>query len=269
MGLFVFFALFTLALKPQLSWAEAVIKMVNLNGPGEGFNDASDPDADSATGGNTGATLGEQRLKAFQYAADIWGKLIDSAVTIQVDAQMEDLFCTDGSAVLGAAGPLTVHRDFSGAPINDTWYTQALANSLAGQDLDAGQSDLIATFNSAIGTNCGFPIVWYYGLDAQPPDGTIDFVTVVLHEIGHGLGFLSLVDLGTGRKFVDLDDAYMLHLKNNATGQRYPDMTDAERVSASTHTGELHWSGAHAVNENGGEIEMYAPYPYQPGSSVN
>ncbi len=155
-----------------------------LDDTGEGFNDTSPPDTDSADGGNAGTTLGEQRRLAFQYAANIWGKLINSAVTIQVDARMDDLFCSDSSAVLGSAGPLTVHRDFSGAPIDDTWYPQALANSLAGQDLDAGQSDLVATFNSALGTTCGFPIIWYYGLDAQPPAGSLDFVTVVLHEIG-------------------------------------------------------------------------------------
>ncbi len=268
-GLFMFLALFSLSLTPQLSWAEAVINVVNSDGPGEGFNDVSAPDADSANGGNDGATLGEQRLKAFQYAADIWGKLVDSAVPIEIDAQMDELMCSDTSAVLGAAGPWSVHRDFTGAPLSETWYPQALANSLAGRDLDSGQSDLRATFNSAIGTTCPFPIVWYYGLSAQPPPGTIDFVTVVLHEIGHGLGFLSLVDLTSGQKFAGLDDAYMLHLKNNTTGEMYPDMTDEERILASLNTGNLHWAGSHVVNESGGEVDMYAPSQQQPGSSVS
>ena len=268
-GFLVVMALFALTLAPQALWAEAVISVVNLDGPREGFNDPSAPDADSTSGGNDGATLGAQRLKAFQHAADLWGKLVNSSVPIKVDAQMDDLFCSSNSAVLGAAGPLTVHRDFTGAPISETWYPQALANSLAGRDLNDRLSDLIATFNSAVGTNCDFPIVWYYGLNGQAPDGTIDFVTVVMHEIGHGLGFLSLVDLASGQKFAGYDDAYMLHLKNNATGEKYADMTNEERVSASINTGNLHWDGANVVNENGGEVDMYAPSPQQSGSSVS
>lgn len=182
---------------------------------------------------------------------------------------MDEQFCSDNSAVLGMAGPLSVHRDFTGALLPETWYPQALANSLAGRDLDAALSDLIATFNSAIGTTCGFPIVWYYGLDAQPPAGTIDFVTVVLHEIGHGLGFMTLVDLASGQKFGGLDDAYMLHLKNHTTGEMYTDMTDEERVAASVNVGNLHWAGSHVIVESGAEVDMYAPSRPQFGSSVS
>ena len=53
---------------------------------------------------------------------------------------------------------------------------------------DLTDPDVIATFNST-------PVApWYYGLDARPPAGQVDFVSVVLHELGHGLGFL-----GSGR----------------------------------------------------------------------
>ena len=30
---------------------------------------------------------------------------------------------------------------------------------------------------------------WYFGLDGRPGEDQFDFVSVVLHEIGHGLGF--------------------------------------------------------------------------------
>ena len=45
--------------------AATTITIVNLDDSGEGFNDASAPDPDSIAGGNTEATLGEQRLFAF------------------------------------------------------------------------------------------------------------------------------------------------------------------------------------------------------------
>ena len=59
----------------------------------------------------------------------------------------------------------------------------ALADAIAGRDTYAGRVDLTASFNSNDKVN------WYYGTDGNTPSGQFDFVTVVLHELGHGLGF--------------------------------------------------------------------------------
>ena len=47
--------------------------------PGEGFND---PTPVEPVGQNPGVTLGEQRLIVFQFAADLWGSLLESDVEI-------------------------------------------------------------------------------------------------------------------------------------------------------------------------------------------
>ncbi|MGH9891503.1 MAG: hypothetical protein ACREA0_05865 [bacterium] len=263
----------------QPSYA-ATITILNLDGAGEGFNDPGAPDAASTAGGNTGATLGAQRLLAFQFAANLWGAAINSTVEIKVGAQFNALFCNATSATLGSAGPNTVHRDFVGAPVAATFYVQALANARAGADLDEITNDIEAEFNSTLGTTCPILLAWYYGLNGIPPAGTIDFPTVVLHEIAHGLGFLSLVDLGTGAKFLGLDDAYMRLLENHATGLLFPTMTNAERVAAQTAGPNLHWTGTEAITCGNsaltsgrdpatGHIEMFAPSPIQQGSSVS
>lgn len=257
----------------------ALISVINRDSRGEGFNDhLSPPDPVSTAGGNAGATLGAQRLIAFQYAANIWGGLLSSPVEIRVGANFNPLFCQGGSAILGFAGPNTVHRNFVGALLLNTWYTQALANSLAAMDLDPDRDDIGATFNSSIDNSCLSPFVWYYGLDGNPPMDTIDFVTVVLHEIAHGLGFLSLVNLQTGNKFGGLNDVFMRNLEDHGTGKLYPEMTNAQRVSASKKTGDLHWVGPNVLAVSGslidgvhltGHVEMYAPRPREPGSSVS
>jgi hypothetical protein len=261
-------------LAPPVALA-STITVVNLDGPGEGFND---PTPVSPVGGNTGTTLGAQRLIAFQFAAGIWATLLDSPVEIRVGAEFNPLPCDATSAVLGGAAPNSVHKNFAGAPVTSTWYPQALANSLAGVDLWPSVDDIGAEFNSAIGTTCALPTVFYYGLDASPPSNYIDFVTVVLHELGHGLGFLTFVDLETGAKLTGLNDTYMLNLEDHSTGELYPDMTDAERVTASTDTGDLHWVGPNVVGASGdltdgahpsGHVEMYAPNPQEAGSSVS
>ena len=260
----------------QTARASATFTIVNLDGPGEGFNDST---AATPVGDNTGVTIGEQRLIAFQHAADIWGQLIASPVAIRVGAKFDPLTCTATSATLGSAGPNTVHRDFAAAPVPNTWYTQAQANSLFGGDLNPGQNDITAIFSSTIGTpGCLENSGWYYGLDANPPAGKIDFVTVLLHELGHGVGFLSLVSLSTGQKFSGFDDAYMRHLEDHIAGKSYPLMTDAERVAASKNTGNLHWTGTNVVAGSGGltsgrhssgHVQMYAPNSVQSGSSVS
>src|SRR5262249_46124505 len=141
--------------------------------------------------------------------------------------------------------------------------------------------EIKANFNSAIGTTCTFPNVWYYGLDGEAPEGELDLVTVVLHELAHGLGFATIVNLGTGAKGLGtgFDDAFMLDLADDATGKLYPDMTDEERVNASTDTGNLRWVGPSVVanstfleagrDPDSGHVRMYAPEDPEPLSSVS
>src|SRR5690349_7433812 len=70
--------------------AEATIMIENLDGPGEGFND---PKPVTAVGGNSATTLGAQRLRAVQHAADLWGKALDSDVPIRIGAKFEPIGC--------------------------------------------------------------------------------------------------------------------------------------------------------------------------------
>ena len=259
------------------SAAEAAqIVVVNNNGAGVGFNDAT---AAAPVGGNTGTTVGQQRLIAFQFAADHWGQRLASTVPIRVGAQFSALTCSQNSAVLGSAGPNTVFRDFAGAPRAGTFYVSALANALSGADQDPTGDDIDANFNSNIGTpGCLQSLGWYYGLDGQNPSGTIDFVAVLIHEMGHGLGFLSLVDLSTGAKFNGFDDAYMVNLENHgAAPSDFPSMSNAQRVTAQVATGNLHWTGTNVqaaasfltAGSVGTHVRMFAPNPIQGGSSVS
>jgi cysteine-rich repeat protein len=249
------------------------ITIVDVDPPGQGLND---PTPRAPVGGNTGTTLGEQRLNAYQYAATLWASVLDSSVPIEIDASFQDFGCGTGGVLLGAGGPKTAHRDFAGALLPETWYVQALANKLAGTDLDPSTSDIQTFFNAALETGCRF--TWYYGLDGAASGTSIDFVTVVTHEIGHGLGFLSLVDPGSGTLFAGRNDAYSVQLENHLTGLLYPNMENTQRYYSAVATGNLHWIGQFGVAASGaavdgvspeGHIEMYAPSPVQYGSSVS
>jgi Calx-beta domain/PA domain len=237
-------ALALASLAPTPAHASATITIA----AGAGFND---PTVVAPVGNNPGTTLGQQRLNAFQAAADIWGAQLNSNVTIVVSAQFTALSCDANSAVLGSAGATTFFRDFTNAPLPSTWYPVALANSLAGSDLNGGTAEINANFNANLGNaGCltGFP--FYLGADNNAPANAIDLVTVLLHEFGHGLGFATLVG-SSGAEANGFPDAFERHLRDNSLGQLWPTLTQGQRATSSLNTRNVGWDGT--------EIEAAVP----------
>lgn len=226
------------------AYSAATIIINNVNAPGVGFND---PTPAVPVGGNPGTTLGAQRLNAFAYAANIWGATLTSAVPIVINAQFTALTCTTTSAVLGSAGATYVFRDFTGAPKTGTWYSQALANKLAGVALNAPNADINANFNLNLGnTGCLNGTYWYFGFDSNH-GSNIDFVTVLLHEMGHGIGFQTFTSGSTGTQLGGYPSIWDWYLMNNATGKVWKDMTDAERAASALTVTNLVWSGPYVT----------------------
>ena len=247
------------------------------DGANEGFND---PTPVSPVGGNPGTTLGQQRLNVFEVAADRWGQFIESDVDITVDANFENLNCSATSGILGSAGPTNVaYVNAEGARPN-TFYSIALANALENTDLNGANPEIATRFNANIdnNNNCLRGVNWYYGVDGNAPPYTIDLLSVVMHEIGHGIGFLSLMS-SNGVKFYGSDDIYSVQLRDAASGRDLHTMTDAERANAIRSQGNLVWTGVEtntaAADQgvtqglNNNQVQMYAPGSYRGGSSVS
>jgi hypothetical protein len=226
--------------------AAATIVIQNINAAGEGFND---PTATAPVGGNPGTTLGQQRLIAFQAAADKWGATLTSSTTIVVRASFEPLTCTASTAVLGSAGAFSIWRDFTGAAFANTWYPQALANKLAGVDLSAGTSvDIRARFNSRLGlfSDCLPGSPFYLGLDNN--HGTlIDLVTVLTHEFGHGLGFQTFTSGSTGAQFDNRPSVWDHFMRDQTQNLRWVEMTNAQRATSALNSRKLVWIGANVT----------------------
>lgn len=233
-----------LALAPIATQGAATIVIQNGDPAGVGFNDAT---VVAPVGGNTGTTKGAQRLIAFQAAADKWGATLTSSVTITVLATWEALTCTSASAVLGSAGAITIHKDFTGATQPNTWFCQALANKLAGLDNDAGSADLRARFNINLGnTGCLDGVPFYLGLDNN--HGTaVDLVAVLTHEFCHGLGFQTFTSGSSGAQNGGSPSIYDYFLLDTVTSLHWNQETNAQRAASGINYSKLVWDGANVV----------------------
>lgn len=236
----------TLALVLAAPTRAADIVPVNFDDPGVGLNDAT-PKAPQ--GGNPGATLGDQRQIAYQFAAHLWGSVLKSDSPVFVGASFAPLACTPTSGVLGSAGAVSVFSDFAPAAVPGTWYGGALADAIAGVDLDPGFIDISSRFNGDIGVNpnCLTGADWYYGLDGNTPEGSINFLNVVMHEIGHGLGFQNFENEATGTFLGGVPDIYSTFTLDNSTGKLWTEMTDAERAISGRNNGKVVFVGPAAT----------------------
>ena len=216
------------------------------------------------TGFDTGN--GPAAQVAFQAAVDVWARIITSPVTIKVNAT----YATLGTNVLGSAGAST---NYTGLGDGVSSYPSALADAVYGQDIapllnpPGPSSDINATFTNAPSVN------WYYGTDGAPGASQIDFMSVVMHELGHGLGFAGSMTVsggngsygGTPSRFdrfpYDASTAGNLVLS-------YPNNSAA--LATVLQGQSIYWDGANGKAANGGaRPRMYAPATWEGGSSFS
>ena len=196
---------------------------------------------------------------AFQYAVDIWAANFESNVPVDIEIHWEP---STINGVLGSARPGDYFNAFDGAPDQDLWYPSALANKLAKKDLAPSKVDIVLRFNSNA--------LWYTNLDGKVPRLNYDLASTALHEIGHGLGFLSNAEydrfFSTGYIIQPTPyDAYV----QLADGRRFTDFCARSVDLGRAMTSPLTWSGAGATAANSGIApKLYSPRPYEEGSSV-
>ncbi len=220
----------TLALSAMCASAGEIIPVIT-DDPGEGYND---PTPLAPAGGNPGTTRGQQRQIVAQYAAELWGAVLQSDVPVYVGAQFNPL----GSNVLGQAGATFVFSDFAPGIQADTWYSSALADAIAGSDLNPGFTDIGSQFSSDFN--------FYYGLDGNTPADQVNFLDVVMHEFGHGLGFQNFENEAAGTFLQGRKDIYSVFTFDNTTGKFWPQMTVAERQASALNYGKVVFTGASA-----------------------
>jgi hypothetical protein len=206
-----------------------------------------------------------QAKNAFQFAVDIWETQLVSPVPIRIQAQWGQL----DNGVLGQAIWGSAFANFDGAQHLNTYYPVALAEKIAGHDLnDPTDPDIVATFNS--GTN------WYLGTDGNVPAGRMDLVTIVLHEIAHGLGFSDTYDgegtqgsVGLENGSIAIPFVYDLFITNASNQNLYTSFfSPSAQLKTQLTSNNLSYNSPLAVATLGSRPKVYAPNPFNQGSSI-
>ncbi|MDB6017563.1 MAG: hypothetical protein JWR19_2052, partial [Pedosphaera sp.] len=229
---------------------------------GTGFFDNT---ARTPIGGNTGTTLGQQRRNVLEAVANRWGQTLEGNQTIQIQAH----WLGQGSSILASASPLGFSFNFAGAPVANVAYPYPLANQLAGTDLDPASADILVNCNSDWDAGVNAPDLrkWYYGFDGARSGQDFDFYSTMLHEMAHGLGYISWLNQNGSyqNNKPTIYDTFLI----NSIGQGLVSLTQAERASAAISS-NLFFIGAYAKLQNTNvPPHIHSPPVWQPGSSIS
>lgn len=201
---------------------------------------------------------------AFQQAVDIWETILESNIPIRITAVWQVI---NNQGVLGGANPGTYIRDFDGAQRILTWYPVALAEKMANREFnDTTDPDIFAQFNSA------YP---NWSFTGSPQAGKTDLVTVVLHEIGHGLGITRAYtvegDNGTITSlFSGLHVIYDHFLENNTDQNLVQNFPPPSATLKTQLTSGVLWFRSPQLSKmpTDNRARVYAPGTFEAGSSI-
>ena len=197
---------------------------------------------------------------AVQAAIDVWSENFSSTVPVNVNVSWGR---ASSYGILAAASAKNNFANFPNAPDKTLYYAAALANALAGKDIDPTNPELEITITS--------DAPWYYGTDGKCPPKSYDLESVILHEMGHGLGFISgnYYDQYSGYGRIDQPTPFDAYAQL-PDGRRLADMPSPSIETGKALTSPLYWSGENAIKANNGiKPPLYAPSIYEPGSSIS
>jgi hypothetical protein len=207
-------------------------------------------------------TVPQEYRPAIQAAVDVWSQNFKSSIPINVETLYER---QANAGVLAAASPGRFFNGFTGEPDPTLWYASAMANAIAGKDLDPNTPEVTIRINSTNGPSL------YLGTDGNCPRNQFDLESIVIHELAHGLGFLSNADYDQVFRNGSLQrptpyDAYA----QLPDGRRLMDLPTPSAELGMAMTNSLVWSGANGVKANGGiKPKLYTPAVYELGSSIS
>ena len=193
------------------------------------------------------------------FAVSIWSQYLHSAIPIVLHVSWQSLSPT----VHAYARPTLVTQNITGLPFTDISFPISLAEKLTNTNHNFNNPDIELVINSTLS--------WNYDYTSYPVENKHDLTTIVLHELAHGLGFMGNVSMKGSELFIDnypliydtfivSDTISYLSLFNNSL------VSQDSLISIST-SNNISWNGPYSYAFLGTRPDLFAPNPYNPGSS--
>ena len=289
---------FLLTIFPAVPYCGAVtIEALYPDAPGTGFNDQSglteEKRALLGDNGNNASTLGQARRNAFEHAASLLEDRLPGPNIIRVEASFIP-FDEDETTI--ARTSIQQIISFGPEELLHIGYPPALAERIKGEKLvDGSMPHFIVEFSRSSN--------FYYGFREDAPSFSIDFVTLAIHELIHGLGFYS--SLGENGSFprktisvtsrtrdylFDVEQwqrIYDVQMYSEEDGEFIVDLEPHRREQAATSDTGLLWDGTvrpgkgdscsygqrmaelkSAGVASDGKPQLHAPPDFNEGSSI-
>jgi hypothetical protein len=211
-------------------------------------------------------------IVAMDYAASILESILPPETNITVLATWEKITT---SGVLAQASTTEFYSGWGiDAQVPYANYPVALAEKIAGKSLNkASEGDIVLYVNNTIN--------WYLGTDGKTLSLKYDLVTVVLHELIHGLGFLDSMTAGTTTASYGSSGIPTVYdtFVEDQYGRRLTDTLLFKNPSTNLKTaitsGQLYFNGPLIKNYTTlnnyaiTKARLYAPSTFDAGSSVS
>ena len=146
------------------------------------------------------------------------------------------------------------------------FYPVALAEKIYGKALNSDLTpDIELNINSSIN--------WYLDTDGKPLTTQYDLVTIVIHELIHGLGFFDSMNVGTTTGSYGAGSIPVIYdtFVENLSGKKLTDTLifknpSIELKNELTTSGNIYFKGPLL---NGGRAQLYSPSKWNSGSSIS
>lgn len=173
-----------------------------------------------------------------------------SDITLRVNITFKDL---GNQGTLGQAGPASFQ------PINGVYYAQALYNFITKSDTGGAAT----TMNVEMNTNAS--VNWNFS-NTTPARGQYSFQDVIMHEVGHSMGFFDTVEKNGAFNNAGPGIFETLSLFNGTPLSNLDQATREQAIISNS----LFWNGQYATAANGSAmLKLYAPNPYEQGSTYS
>jgi hypothetical protein len=202
-----------------------------------------------------------------EYAVQILESVLPSDLKMTIKASWSKI---SSSGVLGNSSITAFAAGWGIDAIEPmAFYPVTIAEKIAGKGLNGDlEADVELVLNSSAN--------WYFGTDGKTPVDKYDLVTVVIHEICHGLGFFDSMNAESSVGSYGLGTIPIIYDKfvENLSGKKLTDTAlfrqNSNNLYSELISGQLYFAGPITRRHlSGNRARLYSPPTWDPGSSVS